>query len=340
MRRAGWLLALVLLAPSAKAQSPYSERTIEELVKASGHANPAVRIQAVDELALRRGPEALVALLKRLKDEEAAVRARAADALRVHGDERAVPHLAQALEDPDAAVRRRCVLSLGTLGGRYLVPTLVRRIQDRACIVRAAAVSALGEIGDPLSLDAVLGAQRSEKEDLAFSVTAAALIAAAKIGGRAGFGASLEIAEPKLARSWLVRASAAHGAGIAGDESRLPLLKKLLSADADPRVCQAAARALAKLGAHGTLAAALGLEDAFRRRAAVTGLAEAAGKKVDAALIKASKDRDAGVVLEAGAALLGRGRAEAFPVLIALLDSAEPSVWLGALEVLDRRTGL
>jgi len=333
-------LAMLLLLGAAVAQTPFSERSVEDLVKACEHDNPAVRVQAVTELGRRRDERALVPLIRRLKDDEPAVRARAAEALRVHGDERAVPHLARALEDPDSTVRCRSVLALGDLGGRYLVQSLIRQVGDEACIVRAATVRALGEIGDRLSLDVVIEAQRKEKEDVDYSVTSAALIAAAKLGGPAGFASSFAIAEPKFEKSWLVRASAAHAAGLAMDRSRVALLVKLLGADPDPRVCQAAARSLAVLGATKKLVGALAHEDAFRRRAAVAGLAESEGDEVDAVLVGATKDRDPGVVLEAAAALVARGRVEAVPVLIALLDRAEPSVWLGALEVLERRTGL
>jgi HEAT repeat protein len=206
-------------------------------------------------------------------------------------------------------------------------------------VVRAAAIRAIGEIGDPVSLERVLAAQGAEPAEGGEAVVACALVAAAKLGGPRGFRKSLALAEGRLEDSWLLRATAAHAAGVAGDRERVPDLLAALDGDADARVCQAAAAALADLGAREELAARLDHATGFRRRAAVAGFARLAGPDVRAALVRAARDEDPAVVLVAGSALLARGEAEAFPLLIGLLEADAP-VWMGAMDALETRTGL
>lgn len=340
--RAGALVPLLLLLGSAApGGDSVRDRDAKELIEALGHENPAVRLAAEEELGRRREPAALVPILGRLvTDPEPAVRAHAAEALRRLGDERAVPWLSRALADPDATTRCRAVLALGDLGGKYVLPSVRRMLLDPALVVRAAAVRALGELGDPLSLEAVLEAERSEKEDTDDAVAAAAIVAAAKLGGPAGLARALRIAGDRPEENWFLRAVVAHAIGVAKDSGRVPWLVERLREDVDPRVSEAAAGALAALGEIGPLREAMALAEPVRRRAAVAGIAEAAELPgVREALVAATGDEDPDVVLRAASALVGRGEVEAFPLLFALLEEEAP-VWLGALATLESRTGL
>jgi HEAT repeat protein len=178
-----------------------------------------------------------------------------------------------------------------------------------------------------------------EAEDRDRAVTAAGLIAAARLGGGPGLARARALAEGLLRESWLLRATLARAAAVAGSRDLAPELVRWLRSDPDPRVAQAAASALAVLGETASLLEALEAEEPFRRRAAVAGLAEVRSGEVLEPLLRCAQDEDPGVRLEAGAALLDRGWSEAFPVLVSLLE-ADASVWLGALEVLELRSGM
>lgn len=333
MRHATILALLVLLAPAAAAE------TTGELLERLATPNPAVRVRALDELGTRREPRVLVRLLLTLRDRDPDVRAHAAEALRTFGDRRAVPFLFRLLDDADSTVRCRAVLSLGELGDRYLVPSLTRLLSDPAVVVRAAAIRALGEIGDPLSLRQVLAALAREKEDTGGSVTAAALIACARLAGPGGLDRAMAIVGDRIPPRWFLRAVHARAIGVAKDGRHVDDLVAYLFRDEDPRVAQTAAASLGLLGRIGPLEEATKNEDGFRRRAAVAALASMAAKEADAILVRMVNDPDPAVVLEAADGLAGRGNADAIPVLIRLLDVSDPPAWMGALASLQRRTG-
>lgn len=332
------ILALSAAMLDAADRSSPSERSLRDLIDALAHIEPAVRMASVDELGRRGDASALIPLIQTLRDVQPEVRAHAAEALRVLGDERAVPFLARLLSDPADLVRCRAVLALGDLAGKYVVPAVTRCLADPAAVVRAAAVRALGEIGEPLSIDAVIDAARREGGDPDRAVRAAALISSAKIAGSRGLRLVLAIVEEELDHAWFLRATAAHAWGIVGDRARVPELLETLETDIDPRVCQAAAGALARLDGQAELNSALDLPDPQRRQAAAIGLGALAGQEARRGLIRAAGDESPGVVLAAAAALLAQGEADAIPVLIGLLEE-EAQVWLGALEVLEMRTG-
>ncbi len=339
MRALSGLAVFLLFLAVAQARSPISECSLAELIKILEDPNPALRVEAADELGRRRDSRGLIPLIRLLKDTDIAARAHAAEALRALGDERAVPFLSRALDDPEPIVRCRVVLALGDVGGKYVLPTLKLRLSDPALVVRAAVVRALGEIGDPLSLDDIISAYRREKADRDDALAAASFIAAAKVGGIAGLEPVFKLAEKRLPRSWFLRASAARACGLAKDTSRIPLLVTWLEKDEDPRVSQASAMALAMVKAEEQLLAAMELGEPFRRRAAVSGIDLLGGKSARVALVRATRDEDPGVVLEAAAALMGRGEIQAIPLLVEMLELETP-FWMGALEVLELRTGM
>ncbi len=339
MRRLAGLLAVLFALPASGAPGPLEERDLAEVIVAARHANPFVRGEAAAELGRRGGEEALVPLIRLLRDGEAEVRAVAAEALRSLGDERAVPPLSRLLEDPDPTVRCRAAVSIGDLAGRYAVPAILRLLTDREAAPRAAAVRALGELGDPTALEPILAALAAERPEADDPVGACALVAAARLGGSAGYARAKDCVAARLPGNWFLRATAAHAAGLTGDPAHVADLAATLASDADPRVAGAAAQSLATLGATETLLAGLALPEPWRRKAAAAALAGLPGPEVDSALRRAARDEDPGVVLEAAAGLLRRGEKEAFPVLVGLLAKDAP-VWMGAAEVLESATGL
>jgi len=334
MRTAAALLALLLLAGTA-----VGKESRGALIGRLDSENPVVRVEAVDALTRHRGPKVLVALLLALRDDAPEVRAHAAEALRVVGDPRAVPFLSRALTDAEPTVRCRVVLTLGALADRYIVPSLTRSLSDGAVIVRAAAIRALGEIGDPLSLRPILSALRREESDLNGSVTAAALISAAKLDPAKGIARVAAISGERIEKLWFLRAALARAIGIALDRGRADRLVAMLDTDPDLRVVQAAASSLGLLGMVEPLATATESEETFRRWAAVGGLAQVPAAAALPILVRMVNDPEPSVVLQAADSLAARGRVDALPVLIRLLDVDHPA-WMGALASLRHRTGL
>ena len=102
---------------------------------------------------------------------------------------------------------------------------------------------------------------------------------------------ALEIVEADLPGAWFLRASVAHAAGLTGDRAQVPLLRKSLLSDRDPRVCQAAAGSLARLGELAPVLAAFASEEPFRRQAAVGALGRFDGTGARAALLEATRPR-------------------------------------------------
>ena len=332
------LLLLGCLTPAEP--EPLPDRSFGEVVELTSHGNPAVRMEAAGELGRRGGAEAFEPLVGLLADGEPAVRAQATEALRRLRDPRTVPVLSGILGDPDPTVRCRAALALGSFGRREAVPALTGLLSDPGTAVRAAAVRGLGEIGDPAALPSILDALRAEPPGGDDPVAACALVAAARLGGVRGLSQSLALVGDRLPVNWLLRASAAHAIGLAGDTSRAGLLAEWLDRDEDPRVYQAAATALATLGERERLAEVLSHRQNARRKAATSALAGLPGDAATADLRRAARDPDQAVVLEAAAGLLARGETDAFPLVISLLGAGESAVWLGALDVLVRLTGL
>lgn len=334
MRRGALTTFAFVLFAVAPALAGETDRLLAEL----DGVNPSVRVKALGGLAVRREPRVLVALLLALRDEDPDVRAHSAESLRVFGDRRAVPFLHRALTDVDPTVRCRVILSLGELGDRYLVPSLTRSLADRSVVVRAAAVRALGEIGDPLSLREVLAALKREENDVNGSVTAAALIASARLDGARGLDRAMAIAGDRVPGLWFLRAVHARALGVARDERHVDVLVRYLTMDADPRVTQAAAGSLGAFGRIEPLEEATKSEEAFRRKAAVAALATIPSADVDPILVRMVNDAEPTVVLEAADGLAGRGNVGSIPILIRLLSVDHPA-WMGALASLQRRTG-
>jgi len=332
--RAATFLILAFFAGSVLAAEGQGE-----LLRRLDSANPAVRVDAVDALAEYREPKVLIALLLALRDRESEVRAHAAEALRVMGDRRAIPFLHRALSDADPTVRCRAILALGEMADRYIVPSITRMLRDRAVIVRAAAIRALGELGDPLSLREILSALDREEEDRNGAVSGSGLVSAAKLAGSKGIDRVLAIVGDRVGDQWFLRATLARAIGLALDRGRADHLVALLENDLDPRVAQSAASSLGILGMTEPLAKATKSLQAFRRKAAVAGLAQISSPSVDPILVRMVNDGEPSVVLEAADSLAGRGNVEALGVLIGLLDVDHPA-WMGALASLRHRTGV
>ncbi len=101
---------------------------------------PSVRRRAVIGQA-RRGPEAMPALARALKDSDMLVRRAAVNGMR-RLDAAALPGLRQALRNEDMLVRRNAAMSLGQFGIEAM-PLMQQALRDRDPLVRQAAVVAM-----------------------------------------------------------------------------------------------------------------------------------------------------------------------------------------------------
>jgi HEAT repeat protein len=127
---------------------------VPALVKALGHEDAGIRIEAADDLGLIGPPAAgaLPALLRVVeKDADRLARVAAAKAVAAIDpkDQTAVPALVEALKDKAGKARMRAVQALGDLGpaASSAVSDLVKAVKDSEPQVRWASSDALGQIG-------------------------------------------------------------------------------------------------------------------------------------------------------------------------------------------------
>ncbi len=175
-------------------------RDVKGLLKALGHKDPAIRLNAENALnelgtaaveplidaalyawnanvreaameALRKlGTAALIA---RLEDEDAGVRGATALALGQLEDTGAVEPLIAALEDDEAGVCVAVALALGELGDARGVEPLIAALEDEDVGVRAAAAAALGELKDARAVEPLFAALDGDDEVVASAAAAA-----------------------------------------------------------------------------------------------------------------------------------------------------------------------
>ncbi len=191
-------------------------------------------------------------------------------------DER-IAALAEALRDSSQKLGLRAAWALGQMGAPA-VPPLTRALTDRRAAVRMRALYALGAVGQPAAPAAP--AVRFALTDPDQSVRDMASWTIGQLGpptpqtGGPALGSSEDLAAGLAADASSDRAAALRRFFPYGADSRkaMPLLIRALG-DTDPRVSQAAADALLRLGppSSGPLAAALSDSNPeVRRRAAAT----------------------------------------------------------------------
>jgi HEAT repeat protein len=116
------------------------------LAEAAGHADPEVRLTAVEAIPDRLSP----ALVAALRDPDEEIRLTAVGRLG------AVAPLAAAATDPSRRVRARVAYACGMLGDPDATPTLLRLLDDPDEHVRDQARDALGAVGGRAAADALL----------------------------------------------------------------------------------------------------------------------------------------------------------------------------------------
>jgi HEAT repeat protein len=215
--------------------------------------DPGRRAAAVRALGEHRRDADLTALLVAQRDGSAEVRLAAAEAFAARGDAAAADALGRMLADPDPAV------VTAAAGGLAALPNLPRAREDllRAYVDaspagRAAVANALETLGTSMR-----EAVESEARQLwDRNVVALAAPGPGRAGAAEELGASgraeavarlLPLVDPNRNPDADLAAGAARGLGDAGDWSARPHLEAMLS-EADPRLVEAAAAALGRLG--------------------------------------------------------------------------------------------
>ena len=144
--------------------------TIEQLIQQLASPDPGVYGRALEAL-VRRGPEAVPALLRALQNGDAPqVRALAAEGLGLIGDHTAVEPLWAALDDDDEEVRSQAATALAYLDDPRALDALVRTLNDSLDLLHinlsrsAYTLIGLGPAALPAVLPLLNDADREKRE--------------------------------------------------------------------------------------------------------------------------------------------------------------------------------
>lgn len=119
---------------------------------ALARAVPAVKAQVARALGAQGDPEAVVALLAVLREDDVDVRVEALLALGELHDASAAAPMVAFLGSPDAVQREAAARALGVLGSARAVPALLAALADPAPRVVESAAGALGLLGSPTAV--------------------------------------------------------------------------------------------------------------------------------------------------------------------------------------------
>jgi HEAT repeat protein len=256
--------------------------------------------------------------------------------------------LASALGARDPASRRVAAEALGEIGDAHAIKWLVPALEDSDWNVRAAAAEALGKIGDPSAVEPLMAALRLGQNSSLQEAAAGALgriadpravqpltaaLEAALEAERKRMGLGLDLLQAAL-KGWLwnsaLRQALVDALGEIGDPGAVRALQAAMMTDEDGDVCQAAARALGKIGTEKAvwpLVEALTHRESNVRRTAVEALVKigqpAVGQLTNSVRCRGEREQAAVKVLiqigqpaveELGNQLLDRNTLSAFSV--------------------------
>lgn len=207
------------------------------LLAALGDESWRVRRAAVEGLARRAAPEAIMALLASVRENHhnLAVLNSALQVLAMSDVDTLSP-LIEFLNGEDADLRMQAALALGEQRDARAVPELIRALEDEDVNVRYHAVEALGKLRAAEAADALASVAETRDFFLAFP----ALDALKQIGDARVVQRVLPLLEDEL-----LREAAVELLGELGDEESVAPLAGLLNTTDAP--ARAAARALASL---------------------------------------------------------------------------------------------
>ncbi len=138
---------------AAHALAKIGKPAVSLLIKALGHKNSDIRINAAEALneIAELPPRAIHIILKSLRDKESEVRRIIVEVLGKNGheDKDVIPALIKVLDDKDSDVRASAAEALGKLGASSpeVIPALMKAFEDSYYLVRDNASVALGKCG-------------------------------------------------------------------------------------------------------------------------------------------------------------------------------------------------
>jgi len=130
-------------------------------------ATPRVKAQIVRALADMNDPEAALALLRLLRDDNLLVRVETLEALGRLKAGRALPMIQVFLRDANVSLRDAAARALGLLGDARALPALKRALGDEATLVVESVAGALGRIGHPDAIPLLIeGLAKNQNKNL------------------------------------------------------------------------------------------------------------------------------------------------------------------------------
>jgi len=302
------VLATIMVVPGVSGRAARASAVVgmpDEQAAARGSADPGDRESARSTSdasaathARRTDSTVVLALIARVRDEDADVRAAAAQSLGKLEDPRAVPALVGALSDGEAKVRAAAAEALGKFADPRGVKGLTKLLGDSELDVRKAALDALTEYESGVPASAITPLLTDPDADL--------------------------------------RHSAAHALGQLHDRSAGSALTPLLR-DPSPDVRQAAIESIAELhdvAQASAIVPALNDANADVRQQALEALGELRQPIPDATLLALLRDPNADVRAKAADVAGERSVVAAIPSLRRLLDDADRDVRENAVSAL------
>jgi HEAT repeat protein/beta-lactamase regulating signal transducer with metallopeptidase domain len=301
------VVATIVVVPGVSGRAARASDVVgmpEEPTAASASHDSSARasVSPVGDVAASRARRAdstvVLALIARVKDEDADVRAAAAQALGKLEDPRAVPALVGALADGEAKVRAAAAEALGKFSDPRAVKGLTKLLGDSELDVRKASLEALTEYESGVPASAITPLLADPDADL--------------------------------------RHSAAHALGQLHDRSAGSALAPLVR-DPSSDVRQAAIASIADLHdiAHASaIVPALSDANADVRQQALAALADLRQPIPDATLLALLRDTNADVRAKAADVAGERSAVAAIPSLRRLLDDADRDVRENAVSAL------
>lgn len=318
------------------------------------HADPAIRIEALNELRGKDKPHALASLNHALGDPNVDVRLAAAKTLSEFGQYGA-KILVKGLRDRDVHMRRVVAGYLWHLAAKETVPGLIEGLVDLDAETRNFCASALGAIGDPqavpallrtlLDIDGYVVQKAAEAVGLCGNKAISLLEVAVKDPNfkmRRGLAESLRYLKNPHALQWLltlltdqddrVRAVAAQSLFFMKDPKAVPALLVAME-DFSPDVRVQAVGALGQCGdfrAVPRLIKALGDSDRRTKESSLRALGYLKDPRIVPELIRVLKDKEVGVRQGAIEALRKQpGAGSAVPGLIEMALSDPDDITRG-----------
>jgi HEAT repeat protein len=189
----------------------------------------AVRIMAVQSLALVGGPMGALLLVKAMdasQEREPAVRLAAAEGLGDIGGRQALEVLGLGITDRDPAVRMRVVQSLRWAGTVFAVPYIQEAIRrDRDVNIRLEAVRMLRKIGTQFSVEPLVEAVMTDRD---LGIKLAAADALGEVGKKERQVARYLGEAYRQERNTSVRLELVGSMGLVRDRAGLPYLREAM----------------------------------------------------------------------------------------------------------------